>query len=76
MRNTPTPGQVCYEAYQAAYECYVWTLPWTQLQPHFRQVWEAAAQAVLAWSRPPAILDLYEAMGEVDVQQKEEQSRG
>lgn len=47
-----TPGQVCYEAYQAAYDCFIWTLPWAQLQPHFRQVWEAAAQAVLeAWAQ-------------------------
>lgn len=46
MPDHPTPGQVCYEAYQAAYACFIWTLPWHQLQPHFRRVWEAAAQAV------------------------------
>lgn len=58
MMPDPTPGQCCYEAYQAAYECYVWTLPWHQLQPHFRQVWEAAAQAVLDHAAFPP-LDLH-----------------
>lgn len=48
MTDTPTPGQVCYQAYQTAYDCFIWTLPWGQLQPHFRHVWEVAAQAVLA----------------------------
>jgi hypothetical protein len=48
VSDTPTPGQIAYEAYQAAYDCFVWTLPWAQLQPHFRRVWEAAAQAVRA----------------------------
>jgi hypothetical protein len=48
MTDAPTPGQVAYEAYQAAYDCCIWTLPWAQLQPHFRHVWDAAAQAVLA----------------------------
>jgi hypothetical protein len=54
----PTPGQICYEAYQAAYDCFIWTLPWTQLQPHFRHVWDAAAQAVLA----PRLTDQAEKM--------------
>lgn len=49
MSDTRSPGQLCYEAYQAAYDCFIWTLPWAQLQPHFRRVWDAAAQAVLAW---------------------------
>ena len=42
MPNTPTPGQVAYEAYQCDCGC------WQDLEPEAQQRWESVAQAVLA----------------------------
>lgn len=52
MTDTPTPGQVNYEAYCAVAPDVDPALPfvaWDELPPGDRHAWEAAAQAVLAW---------------------------
>ena len=40
-KETPTPGQVCYEAFWPS-AC----VPWFTLHPHWHAAWEAAAEAV------------------------------
>lgn len=51
-----TPGQCCYEAYIAAVQAHVQPLwppfAWEVLGPVAQAAWEAAAQAVLAFSAP------------------------
>jgi hypothetical protein len=55
MPDTPTPGQLCYEAYwrsnapkiSAAMTAQIWYA----LSSRTHEAWEAAAQAVLAWKK-------------------------
>lgn len=50
MPDTPTPGQVCYEAYVTARHGYAVLRPWPYLPPARRAAWEVAAQAAItAW---------------------------
>lgn len=49
LNDTPTPGQIAYEAWFLALEN---TLPagsarWPELEARLREAWETAAQAVL-----------------------------
>lgn len=54
MPDTPTPGQVCYEAFDAAYPADRFVrLTWHEQAPAVQAAWEAAAQAVLALGHPP-----------------------
>jgi len=52
MTPTPTPGQICYEAYLRN-----WTIPglrtWDEEPLGQQRAWEAAAQAVLDAVQPP-----------------------
>ena len=53
MADTPTPGQIAYEAYYRSHpfaEC----MDWTMLSHESHAAWEAAAQAVLAWKEEEA----------------------
>ena len=44
----PTPGQVCYEAFDAAYPADRFVrLTWEEQAPAVQRAWDAAAQAVL-----------------------------
>lgn len=45
MAETPTAGQVAYEAYWHAAAPYMH--PWADVHPQNQAAWEAAAQAVL-----------------------------
>jgi hypothetical protein len=49
MTDTPTPGQICYEVYRRAHFGTRHAVAWgyAMLEPHERDAWEAAAQAVL-----------------------------
>jgi hypothetical protein len=47
MDDTPTPGQVVYEAYWRS-EAGKVPFAWETLTPRAQQPWDAAAQAVLA----------------------------
>jgi len=52
MSDTPTPGQIAYEAYCATLD-HTWTKPaWRHLAPEIHRAWDAAAQAVLAQWTP------------------------
>ena len=45
--DTPTPGQLCYEAFDAAYPADRFVrLTWDEQAPAVQAAWEAAAQAV------------------------------
>jgi hypothetical protein len=50
MPETPTPGEICYEAYAALLlQLAPWgTVDFAQLTAFHQRAWEAAAQAVLA----------------------------
>lgn len=51
MTDTPTPGQICYEAWRRTEPrgwLYERPLPWAQLDASTHAAWEAAAQAVRA----------------------------
>jgi len=54
LSDTPTPGQLAYEAYNAAYDTeMVWgDHGWFALPIMTQRAWEAAAQAVLAQCTP------------------------
>jgi hypothetical protein len=53
--DTPTPGQICYEAHAHVWDpAMLCTPPWRCLPPKHRAAWEAAAQAVLAQCPPQA----------------------
>jgi hypothetical protein len=58
MIDTPTPGQLAYEAYTTAV-AHAFVAPgiterlWAHLGPAEQQCWEAAAQAVLARHNTP-----------------------
>lgn len=48
MSETQTPGQLCYEAFDAAYPADRFVrLPWDEQAAPVQAAWEAAAQAVL-----------------------------
>ena len=54
MSDTPTPGQVAYEAaWRVHEELYpkAHRTPWRELHPAHKRGWEAAAQAVLDAAR-------------------------
>lgn len=59
MPDTPTPGQVAYEAaWRVHQELYpkAHRTPWRELHPAHKRGWEAAAQAVLdAWQAQPRL---------------------
>jgi hypothetical protein len=48
MTDTPTPGEIAYEAYVASLWQQHTMFPWRYLQAPVQTAWEAAAQAVLA----------------------------
>lgn len=55
MTDTPTPGQVCYDAFMAALAL-DHPAPWHIQDPRHHAAWEAAAQAVLdAWQAQPRL---------------------
>jgi hypothetical protein len=55
MSKSPTPGQIAYEGawtvHQALYPK-AHRVPWRQLHAVHKQMWDAAAQAVLAQGQP------------------------
>ena len=49
MPDQPTPGQLCYEAFDAAFPADRFVrLTWDEQAPAVQAAWEAAARAVLA----------------------------
>jgi hypothetical protein len=53
MSETPTPGQVAYEAHARAWDRDMLCTPaWACLPARHKDAWEAAAQAVLAHCTP------------------------
>jgi len=58
MAETPTPGQICYAAWemtlqQRGISQAQTTQMWQLMSTKEQAAWEAAAQAVLAQCRPP-----------------------
>jgi hypothetical protein len=57
MRDTPTPGQIAYDAWWTTFGDGRNDPPYAEtyatLSPRAQQSWEAAAQAVLAQCTPP-----------------------
>jgi hypothetical protein len=54
MRDIPTPGQIAYEGYMRVHFGTGQAVAWgyAMLEPHERDAWEAAAQAVRAQCTP------------------------
>lgn len=63
-----TPGETAYTAYWAALASVLPPVAWSALSPVVQRAWEAAAAAA---APPPTVLDLYEAMGEIDLPEEE-----